>query len=100
MSSLNYSIENGMFTWGGEVKTSAEQILANNDGKEEAGWKRQGIFSIQRWASIGYRTVQRGETAWHQRDTLRRSKKALGVRVEKKLGDKDSPWTWKLPPKI
>ncbi len=99
--SLAFAIEDGVFSWQGEVDLHAEEIaLAAPKGSrpkkldEAAAFLRELLRDgpkAQPWLKAD---AEKRGLAWH---TVERAKKQLGVVSRKPKGTPNSSWVWELP---
>jgi len=93
---VGYSIEEGRFAWTGSTGLTAGQILAP---EVEDGALSEARRFLHELLSEGTKTASEVEAeanaAGVSKGTLRRAKKALGIKVSK-VGF-DGSWQWRLP---
>lgn len=99
-ASLNYSIANGQFVWGGEVEMTADQILSDSgtgEDKSRLDEAKDFLSAVLANGSVMVPEIEKqarlAGLSWH---TVKRAKRALKVKHEKPLGEINTQWWWKL----
>jgi len=100
--SINFSLNDDYFTWGGESDMTAEDILASASQSNALGKAKEFLSTIlesgpMKWEEIKKEADSRGE---FKERTLKTAKANLGVvsyNVPEKGKRGAGPWYWRLP---
>ncbi len=98
---LGFTIGEGGFKWTGEVDVTADQLWPGEEDADRKSAKDKAVRFLKDELKDG--PVAQNEVESHAKEagisvaTLRRAKKAAGVKSEKEGGVQNSPWFWYIP---
>jgi hypothetical protein len=94
---IGYSIDDGQFLWTGDTELTAGQMLAAESDASSLGEAKTFLRELLAEGAVPQRDAQDAATASDiSIGTLKRAKKALGVKARREGGTKGC-WVWELP---